>query len=205
MNITSVILVAGLAVATATGGAQTQSHKNNGMAMTTMEKAVLGGGCFWCLEAVFERIDGVKDVVSGYAGGTVRNPSYKEVCTGQTGHAEVVEITFDPSVVSYEELLKTFWECHNPTTLNRQGADVGTQYRSVIFYMNDKQKAEAEKSMAEEQKTLSEPIVTEIKPLGTFYKAEEYHQDYYARNPEAGYCQYVIKPKLKKLEMKAVK
>ncbi len=166
------------------------------------EVATLGGGCFWCLEAVFQRIDGVKSVTSGYAGGTVANPSYEEVCTGKTGHAEVVQIVFDPSVLSYEQLLHTFWECHDPTTMNRQGADVGTQYRSVIFYQDDNQRVMAERSRAEAQKEFEDPIVTEIQPLKAFYKAEDYHQDYFNNHANAPYCTLVIKPKLKKLHLK---
>jgi peptide-methionine (S)-S-oxide reductase len=170
----------------------------------TLEKATFGGGCFWCLEAVFERIDGVKSVTSGYAGGTVANPTYKQVCTGTTGHAEVVQIEFDPKVVTYEQLVEAFWECHDPTTLNRQGGDVGTQYRSVIFYHDDKQKELAEKSKAAvaASGTYSSPIVTEISPLTAFYKAEDYHQQYYDNNQYAPYCMFVIKPKLKKLHLK---
>ena len=166
------------------------------------ERATLGGGCFWCLEAVYQRIPGVKSVTSGYAGGTVPNPTYNQVCTGTTGHAEVVQIEFDPSVLSYEHLLDMFWECHDPTTLNRQGADVGTQYRSVIFYNDDRQKVAAEKSKMEAQKSFSDPIVTEIQPLKAFYKAENYHQDYYNNNSNAPYCSFVIKPKLQKLHLK---
>lgn len=166
-----------------------------------LQTAIFGGGCFWCMEAVFERLEGVRSVESGYSGGTTRNPTYEEVCSGNTGHAEVVRITFDPSVVSYEKLLEVFWRAHNPTTLNRQGADVGTQYRSVVFYTSQEQKAAAEKSLKEIQKTFEDPIVTEVKPLGALYLAEEYHQDYFRKNPNAGYCVYVIKPKLQKLHM----
>lgn len=169
---------------------------------TTLEKATLGGGCFWCIEAVYERVDGVKDAVSGYAGGTVANPSYKQVCTGTTGHAEVVQIEYDPKVVSYEEILDLFWEAHDPTTMNRQGADTGPQYRSIILYHNEKQKEIAEKSRAAAAKKFSNQVVTEIKPLTAFYKAEVDHQDYYANNPYAPYCMFVISPKLKKLEKK---
>lgn len=169
---------------------------------TKLEKATLGGGCFWCIEAVYERMEGVKDAVSGYAGGAVANPSYKQVCTGTTGHAEVVQIEFDPNVVTYEEILDLFWAAHDPTTMNKQGADVGTQYRSIILYHNEKQKEIAEKSRAAAAKKFSSPIVTEIKPLTAFYKAEVDHQDYYANNPYAPYCMFVISPKLKKLENK---
>lgn len=166
------------------------------------EHATLGGGCFWCLEAVFQRIPGVKSVTSGYAGGTVPSPTYKQVCTGTTGHAEVVQIEFDPSVLSYAHLLDMFWECHDPTTLNRQGADVGTQYRSVIFYHDEHQKEIAEKSKLEAQKSFSDQIVTQIQPLKAFYKAEDYHQDYYNNNSNAPYCSFVIRPKLQKLHLK---
>lgn len=182
-----------------------QSSSRSGMSMNNnLEKATLGGGCFWCLEAVYERIDGVKSVVSGYAGGKVANPTYGQVCTGKTGHAEVVQIEYDPKVLSYERLLKLFWDCHDPTTLNRQGGDVGTQYRSVIFYHDQKQKEVAEKSKAAAGASglFSNPIVTEILPLPTFYKAENYHQDYFQNNPNAPYCTFVIKPKLKKLQAK---
>src|SRR5271170_2379757 len=141
--------------------------------------ATFGGGCFWCAEAVFQRIPGVKSVVSGFAGGTTANPSYEEVCTGNTGHAEVIQLNFDPAVVSYEKLLEIFWEAHDPTTLNRQGVDTGTQYRSIILYSDEAQKVAAEKSKAEAQPHFSSPIVTQIVPLTKFYSAEDYHQDYY--------------------------
>jgi peptide-methionine (S)-S-oxide reductase len=165
------------------------------------DKAIFGAGCFWCVEAVFERLPGVLTVEAGYAGGTKANPTYEEVCTGTTGHAEVAEITFDPAVISYERLLEVFWDAHDPTTLNRQGADVGTQYRSVIFYQTQQQRDIAEQSLAKAQKGLDDPIVTQIVPLKTFYKAESYHQDYYRSNPGAPYCTFVIKPKLKKLNL----
>jgi len=165
------------------------------------EKATLGAGCFWCVEAVFERIPGVQSVVAGYAGGSKQNPTYEEVCTGTTGHAEVAQIAFDPSVVSFDKILEIYWKAHDPTTLNRQGADVGTQYRSVIFYEGEQQKAAAEHSKKEAQKLFQDPIVTEIQPLTVFYKAENYHQDYYKNNPHAPYCTFVIKPKLKKLKL----
>lgn len=166
-----------------------------------LEEATFGAGCFWCVEAVFQEVKGVKKVVSGYAGGDVKNPSYREVCSGKTGHAEVARITFDPSVVSYEELLEVFWHTHNPTTLNRQGYDVGTQYRSVIFYHNDKQKEAAEKSLKEtdESGLWDDPIVTKIQPLSNYSQAEDHHQDYYANHSNAAYCSAVIAPKLKKL------
>lgn len=160
------------------------------------EVATLGGGCFWCLEAVFEETRGVIDVVSGYAGGTLLNPSYEQVSSGTTGHAEVVQVTFDPSIISYEALLKIFWLIHDPTTLNRQGNDVGTQYRSVIFYHNEHQKEQAEASLKAFSSKFTKPLVTEIKPLETFYKAEAYHQDYFKNNPNQGYCMFVVSPKV---------
>ena len=165
------------------------------------ETATLGGGCFWCLEAVYERIEGVKSVVSGYAGGAKADPTYSEVCTGATGHAEVVQVEYDPGVIGYEQILELFWKAHDPTTLNRQGADVGTQYRSIILYHDESQRKMAERSKALAAEQLSRPIVTEIQPLETFYRAEEYHQDYYAKNPNAGYCSFVIRPKLRKLSL----
>ncbi|HEX9614590.1 MAG TPA: peptide-methionine (S)-S-oxide reductase MsrA [Bacteroidota bacterium] len=167
--------------------------------MAQSEEATFGAGCFWCVEAVFERLPGVKSVEAGYAGGTRENPTYEEVCEGTTGHAEVARVTFDPSVISFEKLLTMFWKSHDPTTLNRQGADVGTQYRSAIFYHDERQKAAAEKSKKEAQADFENPVVTEIKPLTKFYKAENYHQDYYKANPYAPYCTFVIRPKLKKL------
>ncbi len=176
-------------------------HAQKGKQMSQLEKATFGAGCFWCVEAVFERLDGVKSVVAGYAGGSKASPTYEEVCTGKTGHAEVAQITFDPSKVSYEQLLAWFWKSHDPTTLNRQGADVGTQYRSVIFYNDEKQKAVAEKSKNEAQKNFEDPIVTEIQSLTKFYEAENYHQDYYRLNSNAPYCTFVIRPKLKKLKL----
>jgi len=169
------------------------------------ELATFGGGCFWCMEAVFERLDGVKSVTSGYAGGTKENPTYKEVCTGVTGHAEVIQIEFDPHKISYEKLLEVFWEAHDPTTMNRQGADAGTQYRSLILYHNDAQKQAAEKSKELAQWRFPRPIVTEIVPLTKFFKAEEYHQDYFRKNPNAPYCAVVISPKLEKLKPKLAK
>lgn len=162
--------------------------------------ATLGGGCFWCLEAAFEKFRGVKAVTSGYSDGTIDNPTYKQVCSGHTGHAEVVQIEFDPNVISYEQLLEVFWEIHDPTTLNRQGADVGTQYRSVILYHNDAQKAAAEKSKSEAEKKFKDPVTTQIVPLKRFYPAEDYHQDYFRKNPNQPYCAYVISPKLQKLQ-----
>jgi peptide-methionine (S)-S-oxide reductase len=163
------------------------------------EKATLAGGCFWCLDAAYRQVEGVQDVVSGYTGGQGVNPSYQEVCTGRTGHAEAVQVEYDPSVISYPDILEIFWTIHDPTTLNRQGADVGSQYRSAIYYSNNEQKAAAEASRDDVQKLWNNPVVTEITPLPEFYPAEGYHQDYYAKNPGQGYCAAVINPKLKKL------
>ena len=166
----------------------------------TREIATLAGGCFWCLEAVFDQLQGVEDVVSGYAGGHVPNPTYKHVCTGETGHAEVVQITFDPAVISYRDLLTVFFTIHDPTTLNRQGADVGTQYRSAIFTHSDEQERIAEAVIGEvaESGIWDEPIVTEVVPFEAFYPAEEYHQEYFANNPNQPYCRMVIAPKVAK-------
>jgi peptide-methionine (S)-S-oxide reductase len=166
-----------------------------------METIVLGGGCFWCTEAVFEKLDGIKDVISGYAGGEILNPTYKQICTGNTGHAEVIKIKFDPSVISFTKILDIFGDCHDPTTLNRQGADVGTQYRSTIMYLSEKQKELAIKWKAKLSNKLEDPVVTEIVAVPVFYSAEEYHQDYYRKNPNEGYCNFVIRPKLKKLNL----
>jgi peptide-methionine (S)-S-oxide reductase len=166
---------------------------------TNLAKATIGGGCFWCTEAVFETEPGVKSVVSGYAGGQVKNPTYDQVCDGTTGHAEVIQVEFDPAVVPYERILELFWEAHDPTTLNRQGADVGTQYRSIILVHDEAQRAAAEKSKAAAAADFAKPIVTEIAPMGDFYPAEAYHQDYFRRNGSAPYCRAVIAPKLKKL------
>jgi peptide-methionine (S)-S-oxide reductase len=165
-----------------------------------LETATLGGGCFWCTEAIFQDLKGVDRVVSGYAGGSVPNPTYKQVCTGTTGHAEAVQITFDPEVISYEDLLYVFWRTHDPTTLNRQGGDVGTQYRSVIFYRDEEQKAIAERSRRETDASglWPNPIVTEIVPFTNFYKAEGYHQNFYRTNPNQPYCRAVIDPKVRK-------
>jgi len=163
--------------------------------------ATFGAGCFWCVEAVFERLDGVLDAVSGYMGGHVENPTYEQVCTGQTGHAEVVQVRFDPRRIPYEDLLGWFWRLHDPTTLDRQGADVGTQYRSAIFYHSEAQReaAEASKRKTDASDLHPDPIVTEIVPATTFYPAEEYHQDFYRLNPAQPYCRVVIPPKLEKL------
>jgi len=171
-----------------------------------LQKATLAGGCFWCLEAVFLDVEGVDTVVSGYAGGSVSNPTYEQVCTGTTGHAEVVQIAFDPDLISYRDLLEIFFSVHDPTTLNRQGADVGTQYRSAIFYHSDEQQEIAESMIAELNASgrWNRSIVTEIEPLDVFYPAEDYHQRYYENHPERGYCQMVIAPKLAKFQKKFV-
>lgn len=174
----------------------------NESAQPAISKATFGAGCFWCTEAVFQRIKGVVRVTSGYSGGNVDNPTYREICSGTTGHAEVVQVEFDPSKVGYEDLLRVFWKTHDPTTLNRQGADTGTQYRSVIYYHNEAQRQLAEEYKAELMKAevYAKPIVTEISPAQRFFKAEEYHQDYYNANGSAPYCQLVIAPKIDKLE-----
>ena len=164
----------------------------------SMSLATLGTGCFWCTEALLETLDGVKSVTSGYSGGHKKNPTYKEVCSETTGHAEVVQIVFDPKTISYEEILFYFWQSHDPTTLNRQGNDVGTQYRSIILYHDDEQKAAAEKSKAAAADSFADPIVTEIVPFEKFYPAEKEHQDFFRNNPANSYCYFVIRPKLKK-------
>lgn len=161
--------------------------------------ALLGGGCFWCTEAVFEKLDGVVEVISGYAGGNLINPSYKDICTGTTGHAEVIKIKYLPEKISFSKLLSIFGDAHDPTTLNRQGADVGTQYRSTIMYYNTEQQELAQSWKENLSKKLEDPVVTEIVPVPKFYPAEDYHQDYYTKNPDQGYCSFVIRPKLKKL------
>ena len=167
-----------------------------------LDTATFASGCFWCTEAIFERVNGVKSVISGYSGGTVPNPTYEEVCTGNTGHAECTQIIYDPSVISYDELLEIFWKMHDPTTLNRQGNDVGTQYRSAIFYHNEQQKEKAKyyKKKLTDEKIWDKPIVTEITKFTKFYPAENYHQEYYDKNPNQGYCAYVITPKVEKFE-----
>ncbi len=165
------------------------------------EVATIAGGCFWCTEAVFLELDGVEKVVSGYTGGTIKNPSYREICTGETGHAEAIQITFDPKKIAFQDLLEVFFATHNPTTLNRQGADVGTQYRSEIFYHSEEQKTQAEAYIAliEKEKLYEDPIVTAVSSAVVFYEAEAYHQNYYNQNKTQGYCQMVIAPKLEKL------
>jgi peptide-methionine (S)-S-oxide reductase len=174
--------------------------------MNQTELTTLGGGCFWCVEAVYQRVDGVLSVKPGYAGGHVDNPSYRDVCSGKTGHAEVAKIEFDPDQISYQQILNVFWQAHDPTTLNKQGADVGTQYRSVIFYHSEEQKEFAENSKieADQSKYWPNPIVTEITEINNYSDAEDNHDNYYQDNPYQPYCQYVIKPKLDKLEKKGI-
>jgi peptide-methionine (S)-S-oxide reductase len=169
-----------------------------------LEVVTLGGGCFWCTEAVFDDLNGVVDVVSGYSGGARPNPSYEQICTGATGHAEVVQVTFDPSVVSFSDILDVFFTVHDPTTLNRQGADVGTQYRSVIFYHTPEQQQVAQAKIAEinAANIWDAPLVTEVSPLTAFYPAEDYHQEYFRKNPYQGYCQVVVRPKVAKFRQK---
>lgn len=179
-----------------------ETNKSTTMQTNTTELATFGGGCFWCTEALFQMLPGVKSVASGYAGGKTENPTYKEICQGDTGHAEVIQIEFDPAKTSYEKVIETFWEAHDPTTLNRQGNDHGTQYRSIILYHSAAQKDIAEKSKTAAQKNFTDKIVTEIAPLKKFYKAEGYHQNYYRANPDQGYCRAVIRPKVEKFEKK---
>jgi len=174
----------------------------SGQQASKIDTIILGGGCYWCVEAVYKMLDGVTDVESGFSGGTTANPSYKEVCTGTTGHAEVVRITFDNTKTSIEEILRVFFSVHDPTTLNRQGNDIGTQYRSVIFYRNDEQRKIASSIIEEmnKEKIFTLPIVTELSPFKVFYKAEDYHQDYYELHGEEPYCRLVIQPKIEKFE-----
>ncbi|HEV8513515.1 MAG TPA: peptide-methionine (S)-S-oxide reductase MsrA [Cyclobacteriaceae bacterium] len=198
MKIESTIAAAVFAITAITGHAQTGKK----MESSDLKKATFGAGCFWCTEAVFLNVNGVKKVVSGYSGGKVKNPSYREVCTGMTGHAEVTQITYDPKIVSFEDLLEVFWNTHDPTTLNRQGADEGTQYRSAVFYNDEDEKkiAEQYKKQLEASHVYKNPIVTEISPLINFYPAEDYHQNYFELNPNQSYCQYVIRPKVEKFK-----
>jgi peptide-methionine (S)-S-oxide reductase len=167
-----------------------------------LQTATFGSGCFWCTEAVFELVEGVTSVTSGYTGGNIKNPTYEEVCSEKSGHAEAIQLTFDPEVISYDELLEIFWKTHDPTTLNRQGNDAGTQYRSVIFYHSEEQKqlAEKYKHALDKSRAWENPIVTEILPATEFYKAEDYHQDYYDNNPNQGYCAFIIAPKIEKFK-----
>lgn len=191
-------------VSATSSGQKSKSIQNNmtNESTTGLQVATFGSGCFWCTEAIFQKLKGVEKVESGYSGGKVKNPTYKEVCSGLTGHAEVVQITYDPNVISYDELLEVFWKTHDPTTLNKQGADEGTQYRSVIYYHNDDQKklAESYKKKLDESGAFDKPIVTEITPFSAFYKAEDYHQNYFNLNGSAPYCSYVIQPKVEKFK-----
>jgi len=168
--------------------------------MASREVATVGGGCFWCIEAIFSEVAGVEKAESGYAGGTVPNPTYEQVCSGRTGHAEVVQVTFDPTILSYKDLLRIFFTVHDPTTVNRQGADVGTNYRSVIFYHNDEQRSQASEIIREVDQAgiWNGPIVTQLEPYEAFYKAEDYHQEYFKNNPNQSYCRVVIAPKVRK-------
>jgi peptide-methionine (S)-S-oxide reductase len=175
------------------------AESNQGVAAMTKEVAVLGGGCFWCLEAVYQEIKGVQHVESGYTGGQVANPTYEQVCEGTTGHAEVVAVTFDTDQISFRELLEIFFTIHDPTTLNRQGNDVGTQYRSAIYYQSPQQKKAAEQVIAEMANVWDAPIITELSPAETYYKAEDYHQNYFRQHPLQGYCAFVVAPKVAKL------
>ncbi|MCD0466744.1 peptide-methionine (S)-S-oxide reductase MsrA [Flavobacterium sp. ENC] len=192
------IFLIGILALSLSGFAQDNTAKKT----SKYETITLGGGCYWCVEAVYENLNGVKSVVSGFSGGKVANPTYEEVCTGTTGHAEVVQITYDNTVTDINEIFKVFFTVHDPTTLNRQGADVGTQYRSVIFYHNPQQKKAAESIIAElnKAKVYDSPIVTKVEPFSKFYKAEDYHQNYYANNKSQPYCKMVIQPKLEKFE-----
>jgi|688.fasta_scaffold06920_8 peptide-methionine (S)-S-oxide reductase len=207
----NLIFLASMLMFTISCEAQTKKKKTENsqtnLKETTMdslqnEEAIFGAGCFWCVEAIFQRVPGVVKIESGYSGGTTENPTYKEVCTGATGHAEVIKLSYDAKQVSYETLLSVFWQTHDPTTLNRQGGDEGTQYRSAVFYKNEAQKESAERLKAELDKSgaFTNPIVTEISPLINYYPAEDYHQNYYNQNSEQSYCQFVIAPKLEKFE-----
>jgi peptide-methionine (S)-S-oxide reductase len=198
------LLVAGISCGQKTSEIKTQKKTMNNSQTPGegLELATFGSGCFWCTEAIFQRVAGVEKVVSGYSGGKVKNPTYKEVTTGLTGHAEVTQITYDPTKISFDELLEIFWKTHDPTTLNRQGADVGTQYRSAIFFHSDSQKklAEGYKKELDKSGAFEAPIVTEITPFTAFYPAEDYHQNYYNLNGSAPYCSYVIQPKIEKFK-----
>jgi peptide-methionine (S)-S-oxide reductase len=198
---TGFILVALFVIVLQACGQKSDKEKKQ-MKNNNLELATFGAGCFWCVEAIFQRVDGVEKVVSGYSGGHVKNPSYKEVCNGTTGHAEVCQLSYDPDEVSYDELLEIFWQTHDPTTLNRQGNDVGTQYRSVVFYHNEKQKELAEKYKAEldEADIYNDPIVTEISEFDKMYVAENYHQNYFNENGSQPYCSFVIQPKVDKFK-----
>jgi len=206
---TSIVALSAVVLSLVSCMANPSSNSSDGVLKTTLmndpipaktDTITLGAGCFWCIEAVFLELKGVVSVTSGYMGGQTKNPSYKDICTGQTGHAEVARIVYDPAVLSLDEILEVFWMTHDPTTLNRQGADVGTQYRSAVFYANEEQRSLAQRYKEELDKSeaFSAPIVTEISPVSVFYEAEDYHQNYYALNGEQGYCRMVIRPKLEK-------
>jgi peptide-methionine (S)-S-oxide reductase len=167
-----------------------------------LESAIIGGGCFWCVEAQYKMLKGVKKVVSGYAGGHVKNPTYKQICEGDTGHAEVIRVDYDPAEITFRDVIDLFWDAHDPTTLNRQGNDVGPQYRSIILYTSEEQKKISEESKVNAEKIIGKPLVTEIVPLEIFYPAEDYHQDYFTNNPYQGYCQAVVRPKVSKFKQK---
>jgi len=204
MNFLTLFFVAILSGSCQNNG-ESKTEKQNQLTLSNMDSlsvATFGAGCFWCVEAVFQDLKGVYKVESGYTGGSVKNPSYKEVCNGTTGHAEVIQIRYNPNEISFEELLEVFWEVHDPTTLNRQGNDVGTQYRSAIYYHNDEQKntSESYKKRLNDEQVFPNPIVTEISPADTFYVAENYHQDYFNQNGEQPYCAFVIKPKVEKFK-----
>jgi peptide-methionine (S)-S-oxide reductase len=213
MKILLVLSLALAAIALACGARRSDAPKPTTASMQTAQNqapqptgpteiATLGGGCFWCVEAVYQDLKGVLKVESGYTGGHVDNPTYREICTGATGHAEVIQVTFDPAVISFEDILRVFFTVHDPTTLNRQGNDSGTQYRSAIFYHSEAQKTTAEAIKKEAQEAWDDPIVTEITALDKFYKAEDYHQNYYKDNPNQPYCSFVIAPKVKKFREK---
>lgn len=197
-----ILLLAGVSCGQRKNSANATTMDNQATEKTNLTLATFGNGCFWCTEAIFQQLKGVSKVVSGYAGGKVKNPTYKEVCSGLTGHAEVIQLTYDSSVITFTELLEVFWQTHDPTTLNRQGADVGTQYRSVVFYHTDEQRqiAEVYRKKLDESGAFDAPIVTEISPLTEYYPAEDYHQNYYNLNGNAPYCSYVIQPKIDKFK-----
>lgn len=198
-----IVLAVGLVACVQSHTSSLQTSISNSMEnMETIDTATFGTGCFWCTEAIFRSLKGVQKVTSGYAGGNVANPTYEQICTGTTGHAEVCQIIYDPSTISYDELLEVFWKVHDPTTLNRQGNDVGTQYRSVIFYHNNEQQEKAlhYKTLLDKSGAWNKTIVTAIEPFKNFYSAEDYHQNYYINNPKQGYCQFVIRPKLDKFK-----
>ncbi|MBI5022300.1 MAG: peptide-methionine (S)-S-oxide reductase MsrA [Ignavibacteriales bacterium] len=205
-SILCIIIVTFLGISSSKTGNRSMQNPENHSAINresdTLETVTLGAGCFWCVEAIFQNLEGVYSVVSGYSGGTVKNPTYEDVCTGKTGHAEVAQIKYDPRMLSFDELLEVYWSSHDPTTLNRQGSDVGTQYRSVIFYHNPRQKelAEKYKKKLNSEHAFENPVITEISAIKEFYKAENYHQNYFNENPNKPYCQFVIRPKLEKFE-----